>query len=41
MYADTRLCAVTVDRLSFGGNIIETSTDSYRLAHAKNQQVGG
>ncbi|MFF2518483.1 hypothetical protein [Streptomyces sp. NPDC058086] len=41
VYADTRLCAVAVDRLTFGGNIVETGTDSYRLPHAKNQQVGG
>jgi len=27
-----RLCAAIVDRLTFGGNIIETGTDSYRLA---------
>jgi len=25
-------CAAIVDRLTFGGNIIETGTDSYRLA---------
>jgi hypothetical protein len=24
-----------VDRLTFGGNIIQTGTDSYRLAHAR------
>lgn len=24
-----------VDRLTFGGNIIETGTDSYRLAQAR------
>jgi hypothetical protein len=30
-----------VDRLPFGGNIIETGTDSYRLAHAKSQQGNG
>jgi hypothetical protein len=24
-----------VDRLTFGGNIIETGTESYRLAHAR------
>lgn len=29
------------DRLTFGGNIIETGTDSYRLAHAKTQQRSG
>ncbi len=27
------LCAAIVDRLTFGGHIIETGTDSYRLAH--------
>jgi len=27
-----RLCAAIVDRLPYGGNIIETGTDSYRLA---------
>jgi hypothetical protein len=27
-----------VDRLTFGGNIIETGTDSYRLAHARQKQ---
>ena len=32
-----RLCAAIVDRLTFGGNIIETGTDSYRLAATKNQ----
>jgi hypothetical protein len=30
-----RLCAAIVDRLTFGGNIIETGTDSYRLAAAR------
>ncbi len=33
-FTDPRLCAAIVDRLTFGGNIIETGTDSYRLAHA-------
>ncbi len=28
-----RLCAAIVDRLTFGGNIIEIGTTSYRLAH--------
>jgi DNA replication protein DnaC len=37
-FTDPRLCAAIVDRLTFGGNIIETGTDSYRLAHARNQQ---
>lgn len=27
-----------VDRLTFGGNIIETGSDSYRLAHSKTRQ---
>ncbi|MFK0288821.1 ATP-binding protein, partial [Streptomyces sp. NPDC090499] len=40
-FTDPRLCAAIVDRLTFGGNIIETGTDSYRLAHAKNQQSNG
>ncbi len=40
-FTDPRLCAAIVDRLTFGGNIIETGTDSYRLAHAKNQQGAG
>ena len=30
-HAKPRLCAAIVDRLTFGGNIIETGTDSYRL----------
>ncbi|MFD3761223.1 IS21-like element helper ATPase IstB [Streptomyces sp. NPDC058622] len=31
-FTDPRLCAAIVDRLTFGGNIIDTGTDSYRLA---------
>jgi DNA replication protein DnaC len=31
-FTDPRHCAAIVDRLTFGGNIIETGTDSYRLA---------
>lgn len=34
-FTDPRLCAAIVDRLTFGGNIIETGTRSYRLAHTK------
>jgi hypothetical protein len=30
-----RLCAAIVDRLTFGGNIIETGTDSCRLGHTR------
>jgi DNA replication protein DnaC len=38
-FTDPRLCAAIVDRLTFGGNIIETGTDSYRLTHTKNRQA--
>ncbi len=38
-FTDPRLCAAIVDRLTFGGNIIETGTDSYRLAHTLAQRV--
>ncbi|MFE3875890.1 IS21-like element helper ATPase IstB [Kitasatospora sp. NPDC059146] len=42
-FTDPRLCAAIVDRLTFGGNIIETGTDSYRLAttraRAEHQQA--
>lgn len=31
-FTDPRLCAAIVDPLTFGGHIIETGTDSYRLA---------
>ncbi|GGQ64381.1 hypothetical protein GCM10010195_19910 [Kitasatospora griseola] len=31
-FTDPRLCAAIVDRLAFNGTIIETGTDSYRLA---------
>ena len=37
-FTDPRLCAAIVDRLTFGGNIIETGTSSYRLAHARKQR---
>ncbi|MEA9987139.1 IS21-like element helper ATPase IstB [Subtercola sp. RTI3] len=36
-FTDPRLCAAIVDRLTFGGNIIETGTDSYRLAHTQSK----
>lgn len=39
-----RLCAAIVDRLIFGSDIIETGTDSYRLAttraRAEQQSLG-
>jgi len=38
-FTDPRLCAAIVDRLTFGGNIIETGTASYRLAHTRAQQA--
>jgi hypothetical protein len=31
-FTDSRLCAAIVDRLSFSGTVIETGTDSCRLA---------
>ncbi|MGW0665208.1 ATP-binding protein [Streptodolium elevatio] len=31
------LCVATVGRLTFNGAIIQTDTESYRLAHAKTQ----
>jgi DNA replication protein DnaC len=34
-FTDPRLCAAIVDRLTFGGHIIETGTDSYRLAQTR------
>ena len=40
-FTDPRLCAAIVDRLTFGGHIIETGTSSYRLAHARTQRQQG
>ncbi len=34
-FTDPRLCAAIVDRVTFGGNIIETGTASYRLARSR------
>jgi IstB-like ATP binding protein len=34
-FTDPRLCAAIVDRLTFGGNIIEAGTDSFCLAHSQ------
>jgi DNA replication protein DnaC len=39
-FTDPRLCAAIVDRLTFGGNIIETGTDSYRLARTRTAAAG-
>jgi hypothetical protein len=36
---DPRLCAAIVDRLTFNGTIIETGTDSYRLAHSRHHHA--
>lgn len=38
-FTDPRLCAAIVDRLTFAGQIIETGTNSYRLAHARNSKL--
>jgi DNA replication protein DnaC len=35
-FTDPRLCAAIVERLTFGGQIIETGSTSYWLAHARN-----
>ena len=37
-FTDPRLCAAIVDRLTFAGQIIETGTTSYRLAHARKRR---
>jgi hypothetical protein len=34
-FTDPRPCAAIGDQLTFGGNIIETGTDSYRLAQTR------
>ena len=34
-FTDPRLCAAIVDRLTYHGAIIETGTQSYRLAHSR------
>jgi hypothetical protein len=38
-FTDPRLCAAIVDRLTFAGQIIETGTLSYRLAHARKRRA--
>jgi DNA replication protein DnaC len=40
-FTDPRLCTAIVDRLTFGGNIIETGTASYRLAHTLAHRPAG
>lgn len=36
-FTDPQLCAAIVDHLTFNGTIIQTGTESYRLAHTKAQ----
>ena len=38
-FTDPRLCAAIVDRLTFGGTILETGSESYRLAHTRNRRA--
>ncbi|MFC0112107.1 IS21-like element helper ATPase IstB [Kibdelosporangium aridum] len=38
-FTDPRLCAAIVDRLTFDGTILETGTESYRLAHTRNRHT--
>ena len=38
-FTDPRLCAAIVDRLTYNATIIETGTNSYRLAHTRGQSV--
>ncbi len=40
-FTDPRLCAAIVERLTFAGQIIETGTTSYRLAHARQRRADG
>jgi len=37
-FTDPRLCAAIVDRLTFGGTILETGTDSYRFRRTLDQR---
>jgi len=39
-FTDLRLCAAIVDRLTYNATIIETGTNSYRLAHTRARQAG-
>ena len=38
-FIDPRLCSAIVDRLTFGGNILETGSNSYRLNHSQAAQA--
>lgn len=37
-FTDPRLCAAIVDRLTFNATLIETGTESYRLARSEAQK---
>ncbi len=39
-FTDPRLCAAIIDRLTFNAHIIETGTDSYRLATSRTAKTG-
>ena len=39
-FTDPRLAAAVVDRLTFNAHIINTGTNSYRLAHTRARQAG-
>ncbi|OYN84735.1 transposase [Parenemella sanctibonifatiensis] len=39
-FTDPRLCAAIVDRLTYHAAVIETGTNSYRLAHTRARQAG-
>jgi DNA replication protein DnaC len=38
-FTDPRLCGAIVDRLTFNATIIETGSDSYRMAHTRARQA--
>jgi DNA replication protein DnaC len=40
-FSDPRLCAAIVDRLTFNAALIETGTESYRLARTKANRTNG
>lgn len=40
-FTDLRLCAAVADRLTFDAAVIETGTDSYRLAHPGKSRCSG
>ena len=39
-FTDPRLCAAIVDRLTYNAHIIETGTQSFRLAQSRNVRCG-